>query len=360
MPSDEATPIEAEATVRYNDRLANDILASLKVLFPTTTSASQLKSQNPKFTEVPDREWLLTLDGLYKRGFISGGRIRTGFAQKLHEIFNLEITNGGLVALQQTLQTPRSYYWALSQEFGRASWKRWATRIAAAAIAAFVSYFVQHDPQPLSKETVFGTLSGAAIFLFFDLLSSSWRLHKNVNKQEPLTTNYGAGVVGILLFALLVAGGVTSVYLNLTPKKHRYAIDPNDPQYYNVSNTLGAFQTLASTSPACLVRVTAPFENRGIGDALSRLGAVYCKLDNAPPNPAEPQQDVLKGAVDNGVVIHMAKEPQPRDGFVIDLRNIFSVKRTYDLPPGSPPDLIWIQIGRGYPFRKDDGRSGIE
>jgi hypothetical protein len=56
----------------------------------------------------------------------------------------------------------------------------------------------------------------------------------------------------------------------------------------------------------------------------------------------------------------MANEPQARDGFVIDLKNIFSVKRTYDLPPGSPPDLIWIQIGRGYPFRKDDGRSGIE
>jgi hypothetical protein len=234
-----------------------------------------------------------------------------------------------------------------------------AKTIAAAAVGALVSYFVQHDPQPLSKETVFGTLSGAVIFLFIDLLSSSWRLHKNVNKQEPLKTNYVAGVVGILLFALLLAGGLRSVYLNLTPKKHRYAIDPDDPQYYNVSNTLGAFQTLASASPACLVRVTAPFENRGIGGVLSRLVAVYCKMDNAP-NAAEPQQDVLEGAVDNGVVIHMAKEPQARDGFVIELGNIFSIKRTYDLPPSSPPDLIWIQIGRGYPFRRDDGRSGIE
>ena len=127
--------------------------------------------------------------------------------------------------------------------------------------------------------------------------------------------------------------------------------------YINVSNTLGAFQTLTTSSPTCFVRVTAPFENRGIREVLNRLAVVYCKIDK-PPDPAGPQEDVLKGSVDNGIVIHMAKEPQIRDGFIAEMGNAFAVKRTYGLPPGSPPNLVWIQIGRGYPFKGDDGSSG--
>jgi hypothetical protein len=351
--------IEAEAAVVYNEQLANDILASLKVLFPRTTSALHHKSQNPKFTEVSDKEWLLTLDGLEKRGFIKGNPIRTGLGPKLREIYTLEITNEGLVALQQTLQTPRLYYWALSQAFGRASWSRWAKTLVASAVTGGVGYFVQHDPQPISKETILPAVLGAGIYLFFDLLSSSWRLHKSLNNPEPRTTSYGAGIAGIVLLVFLIAGGLTSVYFNLAPKKHKYAIDPTDMNYINASNTLGAFQTLATSSPTCFVRVTAPFENRGIRDVLNRLAVVYCKIDKQP-DPAGLQEDVLKGSVDNGIVIHMAKEPQIRDGFITEMRSAFSVRRTYELPPGSPPDLIWIQVGRGYPFKRDDGRSGIE
>jgi hypothetical protein len=177
--------------------------------------------------------------------------------------------------------------------------------------------------------------------------------------KEALPNLRWARALGASLFVLLIAGVLTSAYFNVTPNKHKYAIDPADPQYYNVSNTLGAFQSLSIAAPKCFVRVTAPFENRGVATALNNLGGFFCRMDK-PPSPSEPQDDVLKGAVDNGIVIHMAKEPQTRDGFITGLRNAFSVKRTYDLPPGSPPDLIWIQIGRGYPFKRDDGSSGIQ
>src|SRR5262249_6400575 len=130
--------------------------------------------------------------------------------------------------------------------------------------------------------------------------------------------------------------------------------------YINVYNTLGAFQSLAVASPKCSVRITAPFENRVAAEALYSLGSHFCKVDRVNPNPIDPPDDILKGSVNNGVVIHMAKEPQIRDGFITGMGNVFSVKRTYDLPPGSPPDLIWVQVGRGYPFKKDDGSSGIK
>ena len=116
---------------------------------------------------------------------------------------------------------------------------------------------------------------------------------------------------------------------------------------------------MAVATPNCTVRVTAPFENRQVDFALRQLGAFYCKFEPAP-DPAMQQEEVLKGAVNNGIVIHMAKNPQTRDAFVTAMHNLFSVKRVYDLPHGSQPDLIWIQIGRGYPFRKDDGRNDVE
>jgi hypothetical protein len=147
-----------------------------------------------------------------------------------------------------------------------------------------------------------------------------------------------------------------SVYTNLA-KKHKYAIAFDDPEYINVSNTLHAFRDLSVQSPHCFIRITAPFKNRGVAQVLTNLGGDFCRIDSSR-NPAEPPDDILKGSVDNGIVIHMAKEPQTRDGFVVEMGNVFAVRRSYDLPPGSPPDLIWIQIGRGYPFKKDDGSSG--
>jgi len=89
------------------------------------------------------------------------------------------------------------------------------------------------------------------------------------------------------------------------------------------------------------------------------LAGNFCNVDMVY-NPTGPQDEILKGSVDNAIVIHMAKEPSRRDGFVSAMGNVFSVRRDYDLPPGSPSDLVWIQIGRGYPWRKDNGKPGTE
>jgi hypothetical protein len=344
----------------YNEALAERILAELDKVFPLFVA--DLKSKTPEFANIRRDEWKQAVAALEKLGHIKASFHMEGVGTAIRTVDDLEITPEGrneVARSRHGSMTPRSYYWALSQEFGRASWTRWAKTIAAAAISGGAGYLAQRDPQPMSKKTILATVLGAAIYLFFDLLSSSWRLHKSLNKPEPRTTSYGAGIAGIVLFVFLIAGGLTAVYFNLAPKKHKYAIDPTDMNYINASNTLGAFQTLATASPTCFVRVTAPFENRGIRDVLNRLAVVYCKIDK-PPDPAGPQEDVLKGSVNNGIVIHMAKEPQIRDGFITDMGSAFSVRRTYDLPPGSPPDLVWIQIGRGYPFKRDDGSSGIE
>ncbi len=68
--------------------------------------------------------------------------------------------------------------------------------------------------------------------------------------------------------------------------------------------------------------------------------------------------------MDDAIVVHMAKEGGSKEGspreltFMNDMGNVFSVRRKYELPPGSPDGLIWLQIGRGYPWRKDSGEAG--
>jgi hypothetical protein len=68
--------------------------------------------------------------------------------------------------------------------------------------------------------------------------------------------------------------------------------------------------------------------------------------------------EVLAGSLDDTVVVHVSKQPSAKDGFVPELGNVFSIRLKHDLPTGSPPDLVWIQIGRGYPWRKESGEPG--
>jgi len=158
--------------------------------------------------------------------------------------------------------------------------------------------------------------------------------------------------------ASLAIGALASIYLNIGSVKHKYTIDPRDPQFSNISNTLGAFQTLKQADLKCAVRVTAPFENRNTAEALRHLGRFFCTVE-PESDPSQPQEDVLRDAVTNGIVIHMAKDQQ-RDGFVTEMGNVFSIKRTFEMPANSSANLVWIQIGHGYPFKNDDWSSSIQ
>ena len=92
---------------------------------------------------------------------------------------------------------------------------------------------------------------------------------------------------------------------------------------------------------------------------LASLGATFCRVD-APYDPAEPDDEALRGALKDAILIHMKKTVPDRAAFVVALGNVFSVRRTYDLPSGSPDELVWIQIGEGNPWRKDPTKPGTD
>lgn len=87
----------------------------------------------------------------------------------------------------------------------------------------------------------------------------------------------------------------------------------------------------------------------------SLAGNVGCHLTGPLGNPSlDPDVNALatNGAVAGAVVLHARKENAFANGVITDLGNVLDIRRQYDLPPGSQPDLIWLQFGTGSFWRK--------
>jgi hypothetical protein len=141
-------------------------------------------------------------------------------------------------------------------------------------------------------------------------------------------------------------------------KESPFSISP-DNEYASISNTIQAFRYLSpQQAKVCQIKLTAPRENKQVAAVLFNLGSTFCRVDWLD-NPTAPEEEVLRGSVRDALLIHMAKDP-PRDGFLVALGNTFTVRRSYELPAGSPDGLVWIQIGQGAPWRKDPTKSGTD
>jgi hypothetical protein len=90
---------------------------------------------------------------------------------------------------------------------------------------------------------------------------------------------------------------------------------------------------------------------------LSNIAGNFCKVE-LPSQDINLDNDVLAGSVDDAVVVHVEKQPSAKDRFVTSLGNVLSVRLKHDLPSGSAPELVWMQLGHGYVWRKDTGEAG--
>jgi hypothetical protein len=181
------------------------------------------------------------------------------------------------------------YYWHFFKTFGAEVWRTAIWGLLTSFLGAFIHYLVaaKRDSGALVNLRE-GLLTSALIFGVFalwHLAKTPWLIHSRTTKQEQPTERWAAGLGGI---AVLISMLVGAYYLTVplwVPRKHRYALSMQDPQYPGFSS--------------------------------------------------------------------------PRElTFMNDMGNVFSVRRKYELPPGSPDGLIWLQIGRGYPWRKDSGEAG--
>jgi hypothetical protein len=345
----------------YDEVLAQQILLALQDAFPNRPSAPELKSR-PPFAEVAQAQWLLALDALFKLELINGKPHRTGSKSVLQSAAYLEITPQGRESLRNGSREEKwkSYYRNFFGQFGMEFYHRWKSKLAAGSVGAIVGFLLHQDLWTNAKNALAGTLLGIAIFAIGDLFRVPWLIHKRTLKQEQAVSHDGFAILGLSVLGMIVASVLYLTAPRWIPTKHRYALSTQDSQYPGFANTLHVFKNLSASTPnkKCLIRLTAPQENREVLAILQQFASDFCDVETSY-NPAAPNEEILNGSVNDAIVVHMAKEGSPRElTFMNDMGNVFSVKRRYDLPPGSPDGLIWLQIGRGYPWRKDGGEAG--
>ncbi len=351
----------------YSESLAQKILSALEEAFPTKVSSRDLKTRVPDFAEVPDKEWSLALDALYKMRFVDGKTYRTGARGTLEAIVNLEITPLGREGIRNRSREEKwkSYYGNFFGQFGMEFYQRWKPKLAAGSVGAIVGFLLHQDLWTNAKNALAGTLLGIAIFAITDLFRVPWLIHKRTLKLEQAVSHKGFAILGLSVLGIILVGVLYLTAPRWIPTRHRYALSTQDSQYPGFTNTLHVFKNLSALTPnkKCLIRLTAPQENREVLSILRDFAGDFCDVET-PYNSAAPVEEILDGSVNDAIVVHMANEGSSKEGspreltFMNDMGNVFSVRRKYDLPPGSPDGLIWLQIGRGYPWRKDGGEAG--
>ena len=140
-----------------------------------------------------------------------------------------------------------------------------------------------------------------------------------------------------------------------------YSISLNNPQFGNIINATAAFTAISNPnvglSPAkhaCRIKITAPKENQEIATVISYIAqSTGCAVlpqrdpDIDPTVTTEAQLGSLTGCI----LIHMDKN-FPEGGFLPELGNVFSIKRTTAIPQTLAKNIVWIQIGGGSVWRK--------
>jgi hypothetical protein len=105
----------------------------------------------------------------------------------------------------------------------------------------------------------------------------------------------------------------------------------------------------------CLVKVTAP-QNSELGNTIRWLveyggGKGLCAIysgDSGPPNVDDPSPQTNEP----GIVIHSHADFAPAERIAHFFHSSdFNVRVSYRMPPQSPPNLLWIDIGPGSPWK---------
>jgi hypothetical protein len=104
----------------------------------------------------------------------------------------------------------------------------------------------------------------------------------------------------------------------------------------------------------CQLKITTVPENRAIAQSLHNIAtSIGCYVQPEPFNPdLNPQSSKeISMSPSDFITIHSQRENARAEGFVTGMTNSFHVQRAYDLPDGSPNNLVWLQIGPGSIWR---------
>jgi hypothetical protein len=141
--------------------------------------------------------------------------------------------------------------------------------------------------------------------------------------------------------------------------------DPYEKSFigsYAYTNTLQAFGYLVrdprrqpNEHSDCQIKITADPANRTLAMSIRSIAAAMgCYIVQEPLDPDNDSEawNEIRQSLPGFVVIHAMRGNIRADGFLTGMCNSFHVQRSYNLPAGSPNNLVWLQIGNGSVWRR--------
>ncbi len=336
---------------KHNEQLAQQVLAALEARFPEAVVSEKFKAS--EFANTSVEEWQLVLQALYVSGLVEGKPYPN--SSEMFFILNLRITPLGRETLIPAV-TWKSFYLNWFNGFGKEFTEKRKGKLLSSGTGAIAGFLAGLSSEAWLnwKTTVAGTLLGIGAGTFYDFLRVPWLMHKEPPGRSGQHQQNIFTIIGLTIFTVMVSSIVFISMPLWMPKHKTYEIEPNN-EYASLVNAQHSFKGLSVQLPNCKLRLTAPQENEHVAAILRNVAGDFCKLEE-PPNPSNGDIDFMKGSEPDTVIIHVSNIVSPkdeiRDGQLTSLQNLLSVKIKHDLAPGSPPECIWLQIGRGYPWRK--------
>lgn len=126
--------------------------------------------------------------------------------------------------------------------------------------------------------------------------------------------------------------------------------DPATGRMFEVIKTFALYRRHIGTENSCSIEITSPKESRETAMTVGQLAwvATFCSVVGPMDTNMSPDAEkrTTAGMENDLVVFHMAKS-QSGDSLYSDLGSILRLKRSYDVPTGSPQNHLWLQFGTG-------------
>jgi hypothetical protein len=131
-------------------------------------------------------------------------------------------------------------------------------------------------------------------------------------------------------------------------------LEKRDVAFDNMVGIFGAFllfrQSIGADAP-CQINLTAPQESQTMASTISVLvwiAASRCHvLGPWPLNTPEFEYEATHGMAKDAVVLHMPKGFKNEVAIYDAIGARLRLKRSYEMPLGSPENTIWLQFGTG-------------
>jgi hypothetical protein len=131
-------------------------------------------------------------------------------------------------------------------------------------------------------------------------------------------------------------------------------LDVHSPAANNLMYMLQAFRgyrgMIGGFKPtSCHIRVTAPSNAGPIPSAISGFSIQVTNCETYGPMPVgdspDEERDTLTGMIPGVIVFHSRRGDKAAFALFDNLSNLLPLKRSFDVPKGSPDDFIWLQFG---------------